>query len=131
MRSRVYAAACIFVLLAPEPSRAVVDMQPLVSLVRLISRPEVYFGKKVKTEGFVVLDYEGAAVYISESDYRNRMTANALFLQMSQEDVHKYSVADRRYCWVSGTMNNSRGHGGLYSGTLRYIGAIVPMPRFE
>src|SRR6185295_1411546 len=40
-----------------------------ISIVRLLGAPEQYDGKKVQITGFMNLEFEGNAIYLSKADY--------------------------------------------------------------
>jgi hypothetical protein len=88
-----------------------------VSLVRLLASPETFDGGLVGVQGFVSFDFEGTAIYLSETDYLNDLMENALWLAL--DDEHRDAMNDHQYCLVVGTLDPAhRGHMGLFARTL-------------
>jgi hypothetical protein len=89
-----------------------------VPLVRLLSSPTSVEGTLVGVQGFVAYDFEGTAVYLSQDDYLNGLSDNALWLQFARDD-DKVATDDHEYCLVVGTFHSSpHGHMGVFSGTI-------------
>ena len=80
--------------------------------------PALLDGKLVGVRGFVAYDFEGSAVYLSQSDYLNGVPSNGLWLHFAREN-DKVATDDHQYCMVVGTFDAStRGHMGVFSGTI-------------
>ena len=87
---------------------------------RVIARPELYHAKRISLIGFMNLEFEGNALYHSESEYRHGQSSDALWLAVDGLKV-KPPFA-RGWVIVEGTFNGEhRGHFGLFSGTLERI----------
>jgi hypothetical protein len=102
---------------SPEPTykRPTPEFVPLV---RLLSSPTAVEGTLVGVQGFVAYDFEGTAVYLSQDDYLNGLSDNALWLRFARDD-DKVATDDHQYCLVVGTFHSSpRGHMGVFSGTI-------------
>jgi hypothetical protein len=101
-----------------------------VSIIQLIANPESFNGKDVIVIGYVHLDkpplYEETSdgIYVSELDYRQHVSKNGLFLQVPTNSPWRQSFQDA-YAIIEGTFQKSKGHRGLWSGT------ITPIKRFE
>ena len=52
-----------------------------VPLQNLIEQPDKYDGKKIITKGFVRVEFEQNAIYLTKEDCENYMTKNALWLK--------------------------------------------------
>lgn len=88
-----------------------------VSLVRLLASPETFDGVLVGAQGFVSFDFEGTALYLSETDYLNGLMENALWLAV--DDEHRAAMNDHQYCLAVGRFDAAhRGHMGVFTGTL-------------
>ncbi|HKW18442.1 MAG TPA: hypothetical protein VJO35_13125 [Terriglobales bacterium] len=79
-----------------------------VSMVALLSSPERYDGKLVRTIGFLRLEFEGNALYLHEEDYLHRITKNALELSLSKEQEERYKMLSTKYVLIEGTVSASR-----------------------
>ena len=98
-----------------------------VSLIQLIANPKDHHGKYVRVIGYVELEFEGDAIYLSSDDAKYGLTRNGVWLELSEgvivDDAREY---DRRFCLVEGAFNaQNKGHMGLWSG------AIENIKRFE
>jgi hypothetical protein len=52
------------------------------SLVAVLANPSAYEGRVISIRGFVNLEKNGDAIYLSADDYRWSITANAIWLHM-------------------------------------------------
>jgi hypothetical protein len=96
-----------------------------VSLVRLVADPGEFDGRRVRVAGFMSLEFEGDALYISREDDDRDLTKNAVWLELAT----RRPTFDRGYALVEGTFRGSRtGHMGLFSGALEDVGPIVRWP---
>jgi hypothetical protein len=97
------------------------------SLIELISSPERYRDRWVRVIGFVVLEFEGNAVYLHEEDFVHGITRNALWLRMESSGARPptrsgYAIVEGRFA------SDEHGHMDLFSGALTKIGRIGPLP---
>ncbi len=53
-----------------------------ISMIDLIANAPKYVGKTVQVKGFVNLEFEGDAIYVSEVEYNNHVTKSAVWLEM-------------------------------------------------
>jgi hypothetical protein len=110
--------------------RTTCDYYP-VSIVQLVARPEEFDGAKVQLVGFVHLEFEGNAVYLSESDYTHSVTRNGLWLSFEPGSLNPDQINDR-FCLIDATFDaNSKGHLRLFSGSLERITRIAPQLPLE
>jgi hypothetical protein len=97
-------------------------MAQAVSIVQLIATPEKYNGQGVLVGGFLRLEFEGNAIYLHEDDYRHRIYANALWVNLDAKTAENSDKLNLRYAFIEGTFDASRhGHGGLFAGTINNI----------
>jgi hypothetical protein len=92
-----------------------------VSLVELIANPERFQGRRVSVRGYVRLEFEGNAVYLSKESYESRSTRDALWLDApAQSPLAKPGTKwGPGYASVLGRFDAfQRGHLGMYSGTI-------------
>jgi hypothetical protein len=106
----------------------------LTSLVKLIANPSQYAAKKVVVRGFLKVEFENIALYLSEADAKNGVTQNALWLNYegplgSEEDFKQSDKwfkdlrkSRNKYADIEGTfIVKGHGHLGMYSGELTNI----------
>jgi hypothetical protein len=101
-----------------------------VSLINLIATPEKYHGKWVGVVGIANFEFEGDALYLSQSDYRF-VTKNAVWLSPNKAvlKVDESTLAKEfngLYVLVEGIYDmNDHGHMGLFSGAITNITRIL------
>lgn len=101
----------------------------LVSLLGAITNPERYDGRPIRTMGFLAVEAEGDALYFHETDYRQRITKNAIWLDISPEQLSQFSRLSGRYVSVVGTVVADRkGHMNLFSATLSRLQDVRSWP---
>jgi len=92
-----------------------------VSLIQLIANPEKYDGHMVLIEGYVNLEFEGNAVYLSKEDWKHRITKNALWIDIDNKNKD-YQKFNGRYCLIVGTFESkNKGHMNSFNGEIRDI----------
>lgn len=93
-----------------------------VSLVALLSRPELYAGMRVRTQGFLTLEFEGPALHLTEADWDAGVTLNALHLAMLEEDRTRRKDCHLSYVTITATFSpDDKGPHHLYSGSLNGV----------
>lgn len=101
-----------------------------LSLINLIATPEKYNGQMVSVIGFVKLQYEGNALYLSKDDY-GFVRKNALWLSLDLKklEIDEKTLEDEftgKQVQVIGIFNmNNKGHFGLYSGAIDNVSCIM------
>ena len=93
-----------------------------VSMIQLLANPEKYHNKKIFVKGFVHLQFESNGVYLHEEDFRKRLSKNAVWLVVNNDDAKENPVTIDQYWTIEGTFDaTQKGHGGIYSGTIKNI----------
>lgn len=95
-----------------------------IPLIRLIANPEKYQGKTIQIRGYLNLEFEGNAIYFHEEDYVRSLTENSLWVEFSKDITEKKNINDysKKYVIIVGTFEmNSRGHMGIFGGTIKNI----------
>jgi hypothetical protein len=111
-------------------------MRP-TSIIQLIAVPDHYHEKQIRIEGYLVVERENNAVYLSYDDARHMITANAIWISfegakhrlMNQEIKLAYKeISDRyggRYVSLVGTYDaKHKGNHDTFAGTVRDVVAI-------
>lgn len=94
------------------------------SMVALIADPQKYNNRRIRTRGYVSLEFENTALYLSENDAKNYLSKNAIWLSSEVMDRHELQG---RYAVVEGVFDSTkRGHLGQFSGTIRDIVRFEP-----
>ncbi len=95
-----------------------------IPFIRLITNPEKYQGKTIQIKGYLNIEFEGEAIYFHQEDYVRSMTENSLWVEFSKDITDKKNVSDysKKYVIIVGTFEmNSRGHMGIFGGTMKNI----------
>jgi len=95
-----------------------------VGMVSLLASPERYDGQRIRTTGFLCLEFEGNAIYLHQEDYRFRLTKNAVALDLTKEQEVQFKALSLKYVLIEGTVEASKAsvERGIYSG---FIGNIT------
>jgi len=99
-----------------------------VSIINIIADPERYNGKEVNFGGYMSLEFEGSAIYLSKDDWHNLVTKNGLWCAI---DLTAYKEFDNKYVFIEGKFDmTNHGHLGLWSGSIKEIKRVwLPPPR--
>ena len=98
------------------------DEPVAVSIIQLIANPKDFDCKNVSISGFVSLEFEENAIYLSESDYDHWLTKNGLWLDISDAIRNSRAEFDGKYVMVQGRFSmKDLGHMGLWSGSIQNI----------
>jgi len=103
------------------------DKYKSVSIVSLIANPQNYLNQKVILKGFLNFEKDDMSIYLSEIDYNNFNTQNAVYLILSMNDMDKLNIGkmNRRYVSIGGTFyisqNKNKQMGDNYIGALKDV----------
>ena len=104
---------------------------PLASLLSIIANPERFHGKTVDIVGFVAIEFESSAIYLSEIDRKQGITKNGRWISRAK-GIDPSEKCNFRYCLIRGTFNaRSGGHMGHYSGSIEALEKVLPWPPKE
>jgi len=100
-----------------------------ISIVRLLGAPEQYDGKKVQITGFMNLEFEGNAIYLSKADYDNGVYKNGLWLEVDSARAPQAKTLSGQYVLLEGTFRTrNHGHLGLWSGAVTDVTRVIAWP---
>jgi len=130
MKSKIQRGTVLLLLFGIlQNTKAGQDSLPkMVSIIDLIANGQKYDGKKVFVKGFIVVEFEGNAIYLSRDDCEQGNTKNGIWLAFSKDSLDGKSVQDfnRSYGGLFGTFDTKNyGHLGLFSGTLKGIDRAI------
>jgi hypothetical protein len=94
------------------------------SLVTLIAQPGSNKARKVQVAGFLVLAFEGSALYLHEEDYREGLTRNAVRIALTPEQTLQYKGLSGTYVWVEASFLKRANSEDILSGSLYDIREI-------
>jgi len=119
---------CVSLGLTPNANPQVAGIEH-ISILQLIVTPEKYDGKAVTFEGFLHLEFEGNAIFLSQSDSVHGISKNAIWVTRNAVINAKYQQINSHYVIITGTFDaKSKGHMSLCSGTLKDITTVNLWP---
>jgi hypothetical protein len=88
----------------------------------VIAQPATWNGRRIRTQGFLVFEFEGDALYVARQDREGYRPERAVFLRVS-DDARIWRPHKKRPNWrmgdVEGTFQaGDHGHMGLYGGAI-------------
>jgi len=90
-----------------------------ISIIQLISNPEKYDGKIISVAGFLNLEFEETALYLSQNDEEHKLRKNSIWIEKASD---RCSIYHKEYVIITGTFDmKNNGHFGSFSGTLKKI----------
>lgn len=95
------------------------------SIVALLADPTRHHQRRVAVAGFLVLEFEHAALYLDQTSQRAGLQENGVWVDPPLDVKHPTMKAlSRQYVVVEGTFNaNEKGY-GTYAGTLQNVRSI-------
>jgi hypothetical protein len=93
------------------------------SLIELIGSPERFRGRWVRVIGYVVLEFEGTAIFLHEEDYARGLVRNGLWLDVDRNSTSPlsrpgYAIVEAQFA------PEQHGHMSLFSGGLTRVGRL-------
>ena len=113
-----------------EQKRDTAGKPPYVSMIDLIAHKAEYHGKQVFVKGYMQIEFENCALYLSREHAVHGLYKNALWVGFDEAllmtvDVRQYH---NKHVMVLGTFNmHHQGHMGLWSGSMESITRIFPV----
>ena len=100
------------------------------SLVRVVSNPERYTGKRILLRGYLKIAFEESGLYLSKDDSRILNTKQALWIGGPKQGL-KIKYPSKGYVMIVGTLRynpktEGYGHLGLWLAELDDIEQILP-----
>lgn len=105
---------------APAPVVAPREQPVAVPLVALLANPDRFDGELVTVEGFLNLEYEGDALYLSQSDFDAMLFRNAVWVDGPKfEEPRARRILSGRHVALTGRFDaDMHGHFGMFAGGL-------------
>ena len=103
-----------------------------VSMIALIANPNKFNGQKIRLIGYLYLNFEVQAFFLSKNDYENSIMKNALWLSFERKKLAEYKKGNNKYVLIEGVFNSKeKGHFGMYSGTIESINRLQVRRNFK
>lgn len=94
------------------------------SVVQILADRSRYHGKKVQIKGYLHIQFEDSAIYMSKECAEYGMTRNAFWVEVDKKTIPFEGVVgpkqfDKKFVLIEGVFNkSSHGHGGLFQGCI-------------
>jgi hypothetical protein len=95
-----------------------------MSIVTLLAQPPSKSVKRVQVSGFLVLEFEGDALYLHKEDYEQGLTRNAIPIYLSPEQQKQYKDLTGTYVTVEGSFGKRQNSEDAFTGSLFNIRLI-------
>jgi len=95
-------------------------------MVSLLGSQGKYNGKRIRTEGFLLLEFEGNALYLHEEDYRYALHGNAYYLDLTKAQEQQFRSLNLKYVLLEGTVFSQ--DGGMYAGSITGVTRLQAWP---
>ena len=101
--------------------------EPLnVSLIRLISHGGLYHNLRIRTEGFLILEFENKKLYTSKENYKYGIDEG---IWVSAPLTQSYGQYSGKYCSIEGIFNaQEKGRMRNLAGSMQNIKRIEALP---
>jgi hypothetical protein len=126
---RILAALLIAAVLLCQTAAGPVSVSArTVSLNEVLSDPAAFDGERVRVHGFLILQFEGNALYLSEADYRAERLDRSLWIDVGSRHPDA-SILSGKLAFVSGVIDAERpGHMGLRPAALVEVSDMTVDP---
>jgi hypothetical protein len=106
-----------------------------VSLIQLIANPDRYHKQAVRLEGFLHVQFEGTAIYLSRDDANHLIGRNGLWVSFHPGDWSGLGMNpeqfNRRYILIEGLFDKDRhGHLGAWSGSIHSVWRVMELQKY-
>ena len=108
-----------FAQLAHAASTQTVPMQ------QLLAEPQRFEGQRVRTTGFLRLEFEANALYLARDDFNNTTMQHAVWLDLTNAQLRRLGKLNNGHVVVEGVFSAQyKGHGGKWPGALRHVAGV-------
>ena len=95
-----------------------------VSIVTLLAQPVHKNASRVQVSGFLVLEFEGDALYLHKEDYQDGLTRNAIRISLTPEQGKQYKDLVGSYVSVEASFLKRQNSEDIFTGSLFNIRQI-------
>ena len=114
----------------PEP-----NPERTPSIIQLLAHPAHYHGKRIQVEGYLLVEFEGTAIYLSENDAQFLITENGFWVSFTDNTLglSDQEIANRFHCKyvaLDGVFDqDNNGHESLWQGAIRKVSGLTVLKR--
>ena len=96
-----------------------------VPMQQLLAEPQRFEGQRVRTTGFLRLEFEANALYQTRDDFNNTVLQHAVWLDLTNAQLRSLSKLNNGHVVVEGVFSAQyKGHGGKWSRALRHVAGV-------
>lgn len=93
-----------------------------VSMQQLLADPHRFEGQRVRTIGFLRLEFEANALYATRDDFNGAVKGHAVWLDLTNAQLRSLGKLNNGHVVVEGVFSAQyRGHGGKWPAALSHI----------
>lgn len=98
------------------------------SIVQVLAHRDRYHGKEVQVMGYLRVQFEGTAIYLSKEDADYGITRNGFWVTLGKGSAKH----DQKYVLIEGTFDKDEmGHLSLWQGTIKNVTRVVELTKHD
>jgi hypothetical protein len=107
------------------------------SIVQILAHRDRYHGKEVQVKGYLRVEFEGTAIYLSKEDADYGMTRNGFWVSFDKRTVPYKGLAgpvqfNRKYVLIEGTFDKDlMGHWSAWQGTIKNVSRVMELSKHD
>lgn len=96
-----------------------------VTMQQLLAEPQRFEGQRVRTTGFLRLEFEANALYQTRDDFNNTVMQHAVWLDLTNAQLRRLGKLNNGHVVVEGVFTAQyKGNGGKWPGALRPVADV-------
>jgi hypothetical protein len=112
---------------AQAPSEDETPHAPPISIVTLLAEPVSKIPQRVQVAGFLVLEFEGQALYFHKEDYQQGLTSNAIRIALTPQQETQFKDFSGSYVLVEASFKKVPNSEDIFTGSLFNVRRIVKL----
>ena len=100
---------------------------PPISIVTLLAEPVSKLPQRVQVAGFLVLEFEGQALYLHREDYEQQLMRNAIRIALTPEQEKEYKALSGSYVLVEASFKKNPNSEDIFTGSLFNVRRMVKL----
>jgi hypothetical protein len=100
---------------------------PPISIVTLLAEPVSKIPQRVQVAGFLVLEFEGQALYLHKDDYEQQLVRNAIRIALTPEQEKEYKALSGGYVLVEASFKKVPNSEDIFTGSLFNVRRMVKL----
>lgn len=98
---------------------------PVVQISELMADPQRFEGQRVRVVGYLRLQFDRNALYMTRDDYNNSVAEHALWLDLKNSQLRSSSKLNNGHVTVEGVFGPAdKVHGGPWAGALKEVSSL-------